>query len=46
VPFWILVLGFSHVSYYYFEEYFLKLKEKIDAKKFARLHEGRTETPK
>ena len=46
IPFWILVLGFSHVSYYYFEEYFLKLKEKIDARKFARLHEGRTETPK
>lgn len=40
IPFWLLVLGFSHISYYYFEEYFLKLKERLDARKFARLHEG------
>jgi peptidoglycan/LPS O-acetylase OafA/YrhL len=45
IPFWALVLGFSHLSYYYFEEYFLRLKEKIDAKKFAKLHEGRTPKP-
>jgi len=40
IPYMGLVLLFSHLSYKYFEDYFLKLKEKIDARKFARLHEN------
>jgi peptidoglycan/LPS O-acetylase OafA/YrhL len=41
--YWILLFLTSHLSFKYFEEYFLILKEKIDARKFAKLHEG---TPK
>ncbi len=37
VPYIALVLLFSHLSYKYFELYFLKLKEKFDAKKYAKL---------
>lgn len=40
IPYVLLVLLFSHFSYKYFELYFLKLKEKIDAKKFAKLRDG------
>ena len=37
VPYFSLVLLFSHLSYKYFEIYFLKWKERIDKKKFAKL---------
>lgn len=40
IPYILLVLLFSHFSYKYFELYFLRLKEKIDAKKFAKLRDG------
>jgi peptidoglycan/LPS O-acetylase OafA/YrhL len=37
IPYFSLVFLFSHLSYKYFEIYFLKWKEKIDKKKFAKL---------
>lgn len=37
-----ILLFVSHISYKYFEEYFLQWKERLDAKKFAKL---RKETP-
>jgi len=40
IPFWILLLGISHLSYKYYEEYFLRWKERLDARKYASLHEN------
>ncbi|MCO5232296.1 MAG: acyltransferase [Chitinophagales bacterium] len=37
LPYIAIVLLFSHLSYKYYEMYFLHLKEKVDAKKFAKL---------
>lgn len=43
--YWILLIGISHISYTYFEMYFLKLKEKIDAKKAAKAKQNSPTKP-
>jgi peptidoglycan/LPS O-acetylase OafA/YrhL len=39
IPFMGLVFLFSHLSYKYFEEFFLKWKVKLDAKKYAAMQD-------